>query len=235
MDKKQFPKQKSFLLYRDFVDHLDKLTMEERAIWITNIFYYVNDRELMEMSRLVDLIFSIVKDQIDRDAEEYQKSVERNRENGKKGGRPKKKAAPKPSGYFKNQQKADTDTKTETATENDTGAVIKEEDFHTPHTQTPPAVERKQYAAYVSLSEEEYRTLCEMFGKQPTDRMIEIVSDHKGLRPENYQNYRDFYAIKTWGKERYDKQMAKQSEVTHPTAYPSSYDIGELETFWNQH
>lgn len=85
--------KKSFLLYGNYETQFKLLSMEERGLLITAIFEYSNDGAVQTpLPPLVELAFSFVKENLDRDRESYLDRCEKNAENGKKGGRPKKNA-----------------------------------------------------------------------------------------------------------------------------------------------
>ena len=104
----------SFILYADQRSYFDKLTDEEAGRLIKHIFSYVNDENPNPIDRITDLSFEPIKLQLKRDLKKYEVVVNRNQENGKKGGRPKNQEEPKkPSGLFNNPskpKKADNDT-----------------------------------------------------------------------------------------------------------------------------
>ena len=103
----------SFILYADQRSYFDKLSNEEAGILIKHIFSYVNDECPEPIDRITDLSFEPIKLQLKRDLKKYEKVVDRNRENGKLGGRPSKQNKPKkPSGLIENPskpKKADND------------------------------------------------------------------------------------------------------------------------------
>ena len=121
--------KKSFVLYTDYLQHLELLSMEQRGVFITAVMFYATGRELPEMDGMTKMAFSFSKAQIDRDSERYQKTVEARRAAGKMGGRPKANAlqenqteAKKANGFFEKQTKAkkpdtDNDTVTDTVTD----------------------------------------------------------------------------------------------------------------------
>lgn len=79
------------LLFADYEEKLSVLTAEEKGNLLDAIFRYNRTGEVPEnMPKLVQVIFSFIKDDIDRNREKYKNICERNRENGKHGGRPKK-------------------------------------------------------------------------------------------------------------------------------------------------
>ncbi len=96
-EQKAAKKAKSFVLYSELGDTIELLDMTERGELITLIFNYVNtgSTALGSCAPKVEIIFSLIRKQLDRDLEKYEKVCKRNAENGKKGGRPKKTDADK--------------------------------------------------------------------------------------------------------------------------------------------
>ena len=80
--------RKSFILHVDSLDVLEELTDEQRGKLFYSIYKY-HKNEKIELEPLIKIAFSQFKNQFKRDEEKYQKIVERNRNNGLQGGRPK--------------------------------------------------------------------------------------------------------------------------------------------------
>lgn len=96
----------NFLLKTDLIEIVDVLSKDEIADLFIAILNYVNGKDI-DLSGSLRAVFIPIQKEIDKNAEKYQKVVERNRENGLKGGRPKKEDNPeekrnprKPSGLF---------------------------------------------------------------------------------------------------------------------------------------
>jgi hypothetical protein len=103
----------SFYLHNDMLNVLDKLTDEQAGKLFKAIKNYQHGIE-DELDLLLEITFMPFKNQFDRDMVKYQGVVERNKENGKKGGRPKKtqdnpketqKNPKNPSGFLNNPEK----------------------------------------------------------------------------------------------------------------------------------
>lgn len=122
----------SFLIYTDYLEHIELLTMEQRGILLTAIMYYSVGNELPEMDGMIKMAFSFIKSQMDRDTTRYEKTVEARSCAGRKGGRPKKEEtnafsekqekAKKANAFLEKQEKAkkpdnDNVTVTDTVTE----------------------------------------------------------------------------------------------------------------------
>lgn len=91
----------SFVLYSDWAEQLNKLTLEQRGVLITNVFAYNQGAELMEMDAVTDMLFSMICAQIDRDAKSWAQKKERRKAAGAAGGRASgaaRKAVPEENG-----------------------------------------------------------------------------------------------------------------------------------------
>ena len=76
-------------LFTDFSATVDLLSDAEAGRLIKAVLHYANGQEV-PLPGQERLIFAMLKTQIDRDAASYQRYCDKQRENGSKGGRPKK-------------------------------------------------------------------------------------------------------------------------------------------------
>lgn len=84
---------KSFIIYHSFWSIFALLSMEQRGELVTAIFEYERLGDLKsELSPILEIAFAGIKDTLKRDRAAYAEKCEKNAENGKKGGRPKKSA-----------------------------------------------------------------------------------------------------------------------------------------------
>lgn len=126
-----------FMLYHSFYSQFELLSMEERGELITNIFLYMRTGTVPEMSLILKMAFSSIKDTLDRDSLSYENKCKLNAENGKKGGRPRKAGgydfSEKTERFFEKAKKADKDkeedkdTDKEKDKDNDTDTEVEEE------------------------------------------------------------------------------------------------------------
>ena len=79
----------SFVMYTDYLRHVQKLSMEQRGQLFTAILCYTSGEALPELDLATDMIFGVIQERIDRDTALYLEKVEKRREAGKLGGRPK--------------------------------------------------------------------------------------------------------------------------------------------------
>lgn len=103
----------SFVMYTSYYQHIQRLSMERRGQLFTAIMEYASGNDLPEMDEVVEMAFSFIKDQMDRDSEKYQKIVKKRSDAGKLGGRPKGNVNPekqskakKANGFSEKQSKA---------------------------------------------------------------------------------------------------------------------------------
>ena len=82
--------KKSFIAYCDWIESFEELSDEEAGRLAKHLFRYVNDKNPEAPDKLTKMCFIPIKQALKRDLNKYETIRERNIENGKKGGRPKK-------------------------------------------------------------------------------------------------------------------------------------------------
>ena len=109
--------KKGFVLYADLIHTINKMPSDKAGDLFKHILSYVNDEDPTTDDMLIELVFEPIKQQLKRDLKKYESICNRNSENGKKGGRPKKQQEPKkPTGLIGNPtepKKADKDNDTD--------------------------------------------------------------------------------------------------------------------------
>ena len=103
--------KKAFQLYHDMAGVVGVMTDEQAGKLLKAILTYVNGNEPEFDDPVAMVAFQPIRMQLERDHQSYVNIVTRNRENGRKGGRPKK-TQENPVGYLGNPdkpKKADTD------------------------------------------------------------------------------------------------------------------------------
>lgn len=79
----------SFILYNSFYEPIKTLKNEQLGKLLRAIFNYTINGEITQDTEIM-IAFMFIKNQLDIDNEKYKKICERNKNNGSKGGRPKK-------------------------------------------------------------------------------------------------------------------------------------------------
>lgn len=99
-----------FLAYHSYLNALEPLGEAERGRLFTALLTYSSTGQVPPLPGNERFIFPMMKGDIDRSTAAYQEVCQRNHENGKKGGRPRKAAAEQtqnpenPSGFSKTQK-----------------------------------------------------------------------------------------------------------------------------------
>lgn len=82
--------RKSFVLYTTSKEIINMLNDEQSGILFKGILEYVTDGNVPEMDGMTKIVFTTIRNYLDKDFENYEAKCEANRLNGHKGGRPKK-------------------------------------------------------------------------------------------------------------------------------------------------
>lgn len=88
--------KKSFVFYCDWKETFDALPDDKAGQLIKHILRYVNDENPQTDDVLINAVFAGIKSTLKRDLKKWETFIEKQRENGKRGGRPRKPKKPKP-------------------------------------------------------------------------------------------------------------------------------------------
>lgn len=80
----------SFVIYTKYEEQISLLTDTQAGILLRALICYQSGKELPKMDGIVNMIFTVIRQQIDYDNQRYDDICDINKENGKKGGRPLK-------------------------------------------------------------------------------------------------------------------------------------------------
>jgi hypothetical protein len=87
--------KKSFVAYCDWLESFEELSDEEAGKLVKHLFRYVSDLNPDAPDKLTKMMFIPIKQALKRDLKKYEGYIQKQVENGKKGGRPKKPTKPK--------------------------------------------------------------------------------------------------------------------------------------------
>lgn len=79
-------RKKSFVIYADYLRHIELLSMEQRGELLTAILTYADSGEARELDGMTSMAFSFIKAQMDRDQEKWEQTKIRRAIAGQKGG-----------------------------------------------------------------------------------------------------------------------------------------------------
>ena len=80
----------SFVLYAEYLENIELLSMEQRGVLITALMKYVSGLDIPDMDEATTIAFSFIRSKIDKDQKKYEEVCSKRAEAGKMGGRPKK-------------------------------------------------------------------------------------------------------------------------------------------------
>lgn len=87
----QKEKHNSFVMYKNWGNQIKILNETQKALLLDAIYNYQCEGVLLDTNDgAVQMLFSVILQVFIENEEKYKKQCERNRENGKKGGRPHK-------------------------------------------------------------------------------------------------------------------------------------------------
>ena len=220
--------KKSFVLYDNYFHQLEFLTMEQRGELFTAIFEYrVFGEVKTQLSQLTQVVFSFIKDTLERDADAYKQRCEANRENGRKGGRP-----PKKSSRSKTQKpkKADNDNDNDNGNDNDNendndngidkGNGINGNGAAIPSSSPPPVSDEDS----VRLSEEEKTRLISL--GVPAAYLRE--REERAAAYGRIHNQRAAEVLLSWWQKDHASRKGTPRASPEPRDVQKSYDLDEF-------
>lgn len=187
------------MLNNEWANMFESLPDEQAGKLIKGAFaYHMGDNVQMD-DPILSAVFDMIKAVIDQNKEAYAKTCERNAENGRKGGRPKKQAEPnetqktqsvfeEPSRFSENPDKANRIEKNR-----------KEKNI----------IKKLSYGEYkkVNLTEQEYEKLVSEYGEDKTARAIEYLDVY--IAEKGYKSKSHYLAIRRWVMNAVDEQQRK--------------------------
>lgn len=166
-------------VFSDMQSTVSLLSDSEAGRLLKALLAYINGEEV-EVSGQERLVYSMLRTQIDRDTASYQAFADKQRENGKKGGRPKN--PEKPMGFLENPKKPSLFLKTQKSQEEEEKEEDKEKDK--------------------DEEEDKTKTKKKTVGASPrfTPPTVDEVRDYCDERHNNVnaERFVDFYESKGW-------------------------------------
>lgn len=78
------PKKKSFILYADYIKHIERLSDDEAGKLFKAIFEYVNEGRLPDLDGMAAMAFSFISNQLDSDLQKYETVCQKRAESAKR-------------------------------------------------------------------------------------------------------------------------------------------------------
>lgn len=205
----------SFILYLQHKEIFDNLTDEEAGILIKAIFEYEMVGKVPKLDKMLGLVFIPIKQTLDRNREKYEKTVQRNKQNGAKGGRPKN--PDNPVGILGNAKKQTKPKKADNDNEYDNDNVndniinnvidnIVSEETSTANTAKASKHKHGEYK-HVLLKDEELQKLKEEY--KNWKELIKYLDEY--IEMKGYKAKSHYLCIKKWVVDAV-KRNTKQSK-----------------------
>lgn len=226
-------------IYRDFIDVAKELDDEERGRLFLAIMQYANGEEVPPLKGAEKIAFVVLRSQIDRDDAAHDEYIEKQRENGKRGGRPKKgkleNKNPKNPTLKKQNPKnldidIDIDTDIDIDIDTDVDIDIDGEDSAEPETVSPPVISLPlNDGSFYPISKEQCH---EWAGLYPA---VDVIQQLRGMvgwlnaNPSRRKTKRGINAfVNRWLSKEQDRGGSKTSPAKGGTGFETSNPFLEL-------
>lgn len=99
----------SFIFYTKYEEQISLLSDAQAGVLLRALIAYQSNKELPEMDAMTNIVFTVIRQQIDFDSNKYEEICKTNKANGRLGGRPSKSVRnqgekpKKPNGFRENQ------------------------------------------------------------------------------------------------------------------------------------
>tara|TARA_R100001460_G_scaffold34942_1_gene67622 strand:- start:772 stop:1347 length:576 start_codon:yes stop_codon:yes gene_type:complete len=182
--------KRSFILYMDQRGIFDKLNDEQAGKLIKHIYSYCADED-PEAEFIIDIAFEGIKQSLKRDLKKYNVYIDKQRENGRKGGRPKK--TQKTQAFLEKPKKADSVSVSVSVSE-------KKKDIY-------------RSFAHLYLSVSNYQKLNSLYSKEQIDETLDAIENFK-----QNTKYKSLYlTAKNWlkrlPKDEKEDKLTKQAKA----------------------
>jgi hypothetical protein len=218
-------KVKSFILYQEYKKNISLLSQNQKGDLLDAIFSF-NEEVEIKLDPIVEMAFSFIKSDLERNKIKYQNIIERNKINGVNGGRPKNPKEPKkPSGLFGNPKEPketlndnedDNEDKDDNKNEeckliNDNLDEIKKNEID---------LEKPKTKKFIKPSIQEIKDYCfERKNSVDAEKFFDYYEARAWKEIKNWQA-----CVRTWEKNGYSSNSKPQTGYRDPYSYnPNNY------------
>ena len=228
--------KKSFIVYTDWKEYFEDVSDAELGRLFKALFSYALEGVEPEFTGAMRPIFRMMRNCLIRDGAKWEEKCRRNSENGRKGALAKAenmRRALANSANAKNAPANLADSESVNDSVNDSGSEsesVKDREkggFAASASPSPsPSLALGEYCN-VFISQEDYNSLTEEFGKTRADNAIEEISEYCDSVGKTYKNWKA--AIRRWIKrdDRASEPAGKPRPNYHRSDAPS-YDLDDF-------
>lgn len=205
----------SFILYTENREQIKFLNTEQKAALFDAIFDYNETGETSELDPMTSVVFSVIKQRMDRDREKWEETVAKRREAGRAGGL-KSAEVKKANATFAEANEANATFATEI--EANQAEYVPEyvpdnvsQDVRESKTRARKTSPKHKYGEYqhVLLTDDQYSRLVDEFGEELALGGIKAVDDQIQLKGTKYKDHN--LAIRKWGIDAAMEEKAKRT------------------------
>lgn len=191
----------SFVFYTQWAEQINMLTDKQAGALFKAVCGYVETGKIKKLDAVTNMLFSVIKSQIDKDTAKYEETCQKRKQAGAKGGRPKAEKqkvfteSKKSKRFFEKAKKADNDNVNDNGDEYVThiispinspnNSVCSSSNAHTceDNDDDLPSTEIKLFgwrdSKVLMLSDAQFESICESCGLNEVDyymdRMVELI------------------------------------------------------------
>lgn len=221
--------KKSFVLYTDSYEQIEKLNEKQKAELLDAIFIYASTGKFIKFNDFVtEIVFGFIRQQIERDNEKYKAKKEKNAAYYRSKKNSENSVAEKSEKTCKTDSEnsdsdTDTDTDTVTVNGNDTVNVNVKGVIGGKDKPSPRSPVKKKYGNFqhIALTDEQYKKLLSDYGQATIEKYIQAIDDWVQLKGKGYKDYN--LAIRKW--------IAKDDVNSQPK---DDFDVDKYKAFVNQ-
>ena len=218
-------RKKGFIVHENFYEQLSLLSHEECGRLFLALFeYHKTNQKPSGFSPLMEAVFICFRQAMDQDRITYEATCQRNKTNGKKGGRPKKETSPQKP------KKPDMDMEMgidiDMDIDIDMGMDMDMEMENTPESSDSSAPRPSCSAdGSAALSEQEKEYLIDLglsrdYIEEREERLLAYAQSHARDPCELF--------LKWWEQDQRNKEKRKKNATEEAEHTPKSYDLDEF-------
>ena len=222
-------------VYRDFIEVARELNDGERGRLFLAIMQYANGEEVPPLQGAEKIAFVVLRSQIDRDDAAHDEYIEKQRENGKRGGRPKKdkpenKKPKNPTLKKRNPENLDIDIDMDIDVDTDVDIDIDGEDSAEPETVSPPVITLPlNDGSFYSISQEQCHEWAGLYPAVDVIQQLRSMVGWLNANPSRRKTKRGINAfVNRWLSKEQDKGGSRASPPGNGTGFDTSNPFWEL-------
>lgn len=199
---------------------MKKLSPEQAAMLLYAICDYVEKGIEPKFEDIAsDVCFAFIRTQLDKDITKYETTCQKRAEAGRKGAAVTNSKKRQETAISANAEIDEKTGNTNNENESATELTSSDENINISETQEQrkklkkkkaPETEKRQYAEFVKMREQDYQSLVTSYGEEMVTEMIRVLDNYKGSHGKAYKD--DYRAILSWVAEKVVGDFEKRKQ-----------------------